>query len=306
MKTLFLLCFFLILIGNASAKEKLTEKCEGFCVGEKLKIGTYQYPQPSQIIINGKKKKNPKWMITRSASKPKSPCIIFDSYIERAIPRKVKKKDFDKYMEDFRKGNEIFGASYNINSCRPCPAGMKPKKNNKTGYCPINMISLGIWYKNGFDKGYYPSEIIDFSKIGLGRDSNFDILTNLPNANNQVVYEYISFPMSIKKEVEFIRFKDKASGNLFYVYTFYTYKTAAKNQIRKQTQMDHVKDQRLIDFLDGYIEKMQRTYATVWDKNNKNFEDTSKLYGLIPNDNELSNFSNSFKEIASFHIQNRQ
>ena len=146
----------------------------------------------------------------------------------------------------------------------------------------------------------------NFSQIGLGRDGSFDILTDLPNANNQVVYEYITFPMSLKKDVEFIRFKDKESGNLFYVYTFYTYKTAAKNQVRKQSQMDYVKDQRLIDFLDNYIEKIQSTYSSVWDKNNKNFEDTSKLYDLIPNDNELSNFSNSFKEIASFHIQNRQ
>ncbi len=306
MRILLFFTFFLTLLSNVTAKEKYTEKCDGFCIGEKLEIGTYQYPQPSQIIINGKKKKNPKWMITRSASKPKSPCIVFDSYLERAIPRKIKKKDFDKYMKDFREGNEIFGASYNINSCRPCPAGMKPSKKDKTGYCPINMISLGVWYKTGFDKGYYPPEMANFSQIGLGRDGSFDILTDLPNANNQVVYEYITFPMSLKKDVEFIRFKDKESGNLFYVYTFYTYKTAAKNQVRKQSQMDYVKDQRLIDFLDNYIEKIQSTYSSVWDKNNKNFEDTSKLYDLIPNDNELSNFSNSFKEIASFHIQNRQ
>ena len=106
--------------------------------------------------------------------------------------------------------------------------------------------------------------------------------------------------------MEFIRFKDKASGNLFYVYSFYTYKTAAKNQIRKQTQMDYVKDQRLIDYLDEYIKKTQLNFSSVFDENNQNFKDVSMLYDLIPNDNELNNFNNSFKEIGSFHIQNRQ
>ena len=305
MKALLFFTLFLTLLSNANAKEKLTEKCDGFCIGEKLEIGTYQYPQPSQIIINGKKKKNPKWMITRSASKPKSPCIIFDSYLERAIPRKIKKKDFDKYMKDFREGNEIFGASYNIHACMPCPAGMKRTKNDKTGFCPVNMISLGVWYKTGFDKGYYPPEMIDFSKIGLGRDSNFDILTNLPNANNQVVLEYLVFPTSPKKEVEFLRFKDKSSGKLFFAYTIYTYKTAGRKQISKQSQMDYVTDQRLIEYLEEYIERLQTTFASVWDEKNKNYKDSSKLYDLIPNDNELERFENSFPEIKTFHIQSR-
>ena len=306
MKILLILFCFLFFLTNANSKEKFTEKCDGFCIGEKLTFEGHGYPQPSQVIINGKKKKRPKWVLARSASKPKSPCIIFDSFIERAIPKTFKKNETEKNMEDYRKGTEIFGASYSVNACRPCPAGMKPSKRDKTGYCPITMSSLVIMYKTGFDKGYYPPEMVDFSQIGLGRDESFDILTNLPNANNQVVIESIVFPMSLKKEVEFIRFKDKASGNLFYVYSFYTYKTAAKNQIRKQTQMDYVKDQRLIDYLDEYIKKTQLNFSSVFDKNNQNFEDVSKLYDLIPNDNELNNFNNSFKEIGSFHIQNRQ
>ncbi len=303
MKLLIFILFFSFFLNNAFTKDK----CDGFCTGEELEIGIYAYPQPSEIIINGKKKKNPKWMITRSASKPKSPCIIFDSYLERAIPRKIKKKDFEKYMKDFREGNEIFGASYNINSCRPCPAGMKPsKKYKKTGYCTINMINMGVWYKTGFEKGYYPPEMADFSQMGVGRDGSFDVLTDLPNANNQVVYEFLKFPMSFKKEVEFIRFKEKATGNLFYIYSIYTYKTSAKNQIKKQTQHQYVEDPKLINYLDEYIEYMQKTYSSVWDKKHENYNQVSKLYDLIPDDNELKKFESSFPEVKTFHIQNRQ
>ena len=306
MKILLFLSIFFVLIGNTHSKEKFTEKCDGFCVGEKLKIEAAQYPEPTQIFVNGKKKKAPMWTITRAVRKPKSVCIVFDSYLNRVIPKEFKKNETEKNMKDFREGTEIFSVTYNINACRPCPAGMKPSKRDKTGYCNIEMFSLAVLYKNGFDKGYLPPDMADFSQLGVGRDVSFDIATNLPNANNQVVYEYLTFPVSLKKDLIVIRFKDKESNNLYYVYSYHTYKTTAKNQVRKQTQMDYVKDQNLIEFLDEYLEKIQKTFSSVWDKRHKNFENISKLYELIPNENELKVIENSFEEVVAFHIQNRQ
>ena len=57
MKILLFLSIFFVLIGNTHSKEKFTEKCDGFCVGEKLKVEAAQYPEPTQIFVNGKKKK---------------------------------------------------------------------------------------------------------------------------------------------------------------------------------------------------------------------------------------------------------
>ncbi len=307
MKTILTIIFFLFSTIAVLGNEKL-KKCDGFCEGEELEITVAAYPQPSYRVIDGKRKKSPKWMIARVAQQPDSPCIIFDSFIERAIPRKVKKKDFDKYMEDFRTGNEIFQTMYSINSCIPCPAGKKPdKKYKKTGYCVLPMITLFVMYKTGWDKGYFPPETADFSILGIGgRDTNFDILNNLPNANDKVVFEILTFPTSLKDELEIARYKDKSTGKLDWIYHFNTYKTAARNQIRKQTEWQYVNDTNLTNYLNSYVEKTQKIYSSVFNKGSENYKKTSKLYELIPTDNDLKNFNQSFKKVATYHVQNRQ
>ena len=300
-----LLIFFILIFSSTSAytKEKFNEKCDGFCEGENLKIETHAYPQPSYRIINGKKKKSPMWVITRAARKENSLCIPFDSYINRVVPRKLKKKDFEKHMEDYRQGTDIFETTYSINSCRPCPAGMKSP--NKTGYCTITMIFLQVMYKTGWDKGYYDPNTIDFTGLGLGRDYSPDVLVNLSEAIDKIALEYLNFPVSMKKDLSILRFKDKATDEIYYAYSYLTYKTSAKVQVRKETQMQMLQDQNLINYLDDYIENMQSTYTAVFDPRNNDYKNISKLYELIPSDEELDLFKSSFKDVATFHIQNR-
>ena len=259
MRVLVIFFIFLFSICNVNAKEKFTEKCDGYCEGENLKFEARQYPSKFENAF-GKKSKKPLWTIARAVRKPNSTCMIFDSFIERAVPIKVKKKDKEKYMKDFRSGNDIISANYSINSCRPCPAGVKASKHDKTGYCTIEMIKLDVMYKNGFDKKYFPPDMIDMSVVSFERDETFDILTDLPNANNQVVMEIFNFSLSLKKDVEIVRIKEKGTGNFYYFYSFFTYKTASKQQIKKVSERQFIQDQNLIDFLNDYM-KTDNTFG---------------------------------------------
>ena len=303
MKFLLSFLFFLFFFSNAFSKEKFTEKCDGFCEGENLKIEMAAYPQPSYRIINGKRKKSPMWVQVRAVRKPQSLCIPFDSYISRAIPLKLKKKDFDKYMDDFRKGSEIFEASYNINACRPCPPGIKSK--TKTGYCTVPMIILSTRHKTGWDKGYFDPNEFDLSLIGFGRDYSSDKLVNLSEAINTIAIEILSFPISYKEEIGFMRLKDKETNQLVYLYSYTTYKTAAREQVTKQTELQMILEQNLTNYLSSYIENIQSVFTSVFDKRSEDFKNISKLYELIPTDDDLSFFKNNFEKVSTFHTQNR-
>lgn len=303
MKFLLSFLFFLIFSSNTFSKEKFTEKCDGYCEGENLKVEMAQYPQPFPRIINGKRKKGQMWVTVRAVRKPKSLCIPFDSYINRSIPLKLKKKDFEKYMEDFRKGSEIFETSYNINACRPCPPGIKP--SDKTGYCTVPMILLSTMHKTGWDKGYFDPDSFDLSQIAFGRDYSLDKFVNLSEAVKTIALETLIFTISHREQLSFMRIKDKSTNQLVHAYTYTTFKTAAREQVTKATQYEMVLDQNLISYIDSYIEKIQSVYASVFDKRSEDFKNISKLYELIPNDDDLRLFENNFERVSTFHTQNR-
>tara|TARA_B100000989_G_scaffold173678_1_gene130234 strand:+ start:39 stop:986 length:948 start_codon:yes stop_codon:yes gene_type:complete len=304
--------FFLFFSNNTFSKEKYTEKCDGFCEGEILEFLTKEYHMPIETM--NKKKIGYSWVQARGVKKPNSTCLIFNSFVNRALPNEivkgtVKEKDFNKYMEDFKKGTEIYSVSYSINSCRPCPIGMKPNKKDKTGYCTIPMIGLTVWYAKAWEIGFIPQGFVDIKQVGIGREKTFDPLANLPEANSQVVVEMIDIPISYKKDLEILRIKDKATGILIYGYRFYTYKTAAKVQEKSISEFrqlgEHQDDFELINFLSKYINDVQMDFSLVYDKNHPYFHDKSKLYDLIFDDNDLSKFEKKFNDVKIFHIQNR-
>ena len=313
--------FFLLFFTNLNAEKvykiygepqtgKVTEKCNGFCEGEKLNLTIASSVQKTKRIINGKKKTAPKWVEYRGISVPKTACIPFLSWNERAVPIDVpiikdkKKRDekLQSYMEDFNEGTDMYNAYYEINTCMPCPPGSKSKRN-KSGFCPIPMYSLEVVMKQAYDYGFIEPE--DLSQIKLGRDITGDLDINLKDALNNIVFERLYLSESLKSSIVFIRMIDKASTQRVYYYTTLKYKTAAKQQAIKQDQIQILEDEDLAINLDDLINNIQKNFSEVFNMKGSKFENFSLMYDLIPTSDDIELLKNSFPKVASYHIQNR-
>ena len=229
----FIFFFFLLFSTNLKAEKiykiygeqetgKVSEKCNGFCEGEKLSLTIAGSVQKTKRIINGKKKNAPKWVEYRGINVPKTACVPFLSWNERAIPLKVKKSEMDKYMKDFREGTDMYLSHYEINTCIPCPPKVATSRN-KSGFCPIPMFSLDVVMKQAFDYGFMEPE--DLSQIELGRDMTGDININLKDALKNIVYERLYLSESLKSSIVFVRFIPKELGMPIYVYSRYNTST---------------------------------------------------------------------------------
>lgn len=310
------LIFFFILISTSLKAEKVykiygeqetgkaTEKCNGFCVGEKLNLTIASAVQKTKRIINGKKKTTPKWVEYRGINVPKTACIPFLSWNERAVPLKVKKSEEEKYMKDFKEGTDMYNAYYEINTCMPCPPGGSKSKRNKSGFCPIPMFTLSVIMKQAYDYGFLEPK--DLSSIKIGRVITGDLDINLKNSLNSIVYEELYLSESLKSSLYFIRFLNNPSGERFYFYSRVTYKTPAKQQPIKQDEMQMLLDENLAKDLDGLILDIQKNYSEVFNIKGKNFDNFSLMYDLIPSLDEMKNLKKKFPKAAAYHIQNRQ
>ena len=317
----FIFFFFLLFSTNLKAEKvykiygeqetgKVSEKCNGFCEGEKLSLTIAGSVQKTKRIINGKKKTAPKWVEYRGINVPKTACIPFLSWNERAMPIDVpiikdkKKRDekLESYMKDFNQGTDMYHAYYEINSCIPCPPGVKSKRN-KSGFCPIPMFSLDVVMKQAYDYGFVEPE--DLSQIELGRDMTGDININLKDALKNIVYERLYLSESLKSSIVFVRYIPKELGMPIYVYSRYNYKTAAKEQIIKQDKPDMVTDARLMDFLDNIINNIQKNFYDVSNIKSSKFENFSLMYDLIPSNEDIELLKNKFPKVAAYHIQTR-
>ena len=312
----FIFIFFFILISTSLKAEtvykiygeqetgKTTEKCNGFCEGEKLNLTIASAVQKTKRIINGKKKTAPKWVEYRGINVPKTSCIPFLSWNERAVPIKVKKSKQDQYMKDFREGTDMYNAYYEINSCIPCPPGGSKSKRNKSGFCPIPMYSLEVVMKQAYDYGFLEPE--DLSQVTIGRDITGDLDINLKNALNSIVYERLYLSESLKSSIVFIRMIDKASNQRVYYYTILRYKTAAKQQSIKQDEIQFLDDEDLASNLDDLINNIQKNFSEVFNMKSSKFENFSLMYDLIPSNEDIELLKNNFPKAAAYHIQNRQ
>ena len=310
-----LLIFFFLLISTSLKAEKVykiygeqetgkvTEKCNGFCEGEKLNLTIASAVQKTKRIINGKKKTAPKWVEYRGINVPKTACIPFLSWNERAVPLKVKKSEEEKYMKDFKEGTNMYNAYYEINSCIPCPPGGSKSKRNKSGFCPIPMYSLEVVMKQAYDYGFLEPE--DLSQVTIGRDITGDLDINLKNALNSIVYERLYLSESLKSSIVFIRMIDKASSQRVYFYTTLKYKTASKQQPIKQDEMQFLDDEDLASNLDDLINNIQKNFSEVFNMKGSKFENFSLMYDLIPSDEDIELLKNNFPKAAAYHIQTR-
>ena len=309
-----ILLFFLLLFSTNLKAEKIykiygeqevgkaKEKCTGFCEGEKLNLTIASAVQKTKRIINGKKKTAPKWVEYRGINVPKTACVPFLSWNERAVPIKVKKSKQKEYMDDFRQGTDMYNAHYEINTCMPCPPKVK-SSNNKSGFCAVPMYSLDVVMKPAFDYGFLPPE--DLSTTKIGRDITGDLAINLKKALNSIVYERLYLSESLKSNIIFQRVIDKASGQRVFVYTTLGYKTAAKQQVIKQDRVQTLNDENLAKNLDELIHNIQKNFSEVFNMKGSNFENFSLLYNLIPSNNDIELLKQNFPKAATFHIQTR-
>lgn len=313
--------FFLLFSTNLKAEKvykiygeqetgKVSEKCNGFCEGEKLNLTIASAVQKTKRIINGKKKTAPKWVEYRGINVPKTACIPFLSWNERAVPIDVpiikdKKKRDEKlksYMKDFNQGTDMYNAYYEINSCIPCPPGVKSKRN-KSGFCPIPMYSLEVVMKQAYDYGFLEPE--DLSQVKLGRDITGDLDINLKDALKNIVYERLYLSESLKSSIVFVRMIDKASNQRVYFYTTLKYKTASKQQPIKQEEMQFLDDEDLASNLDDLINNIQKNFSEVFNMKGSKFEKFSLMYDLIPSNDDIDLLKNNFPKAAAYHIQTR-
>lgn len=310
----FIFFFFLLFSTNLSAEKvykiygepetgKVTEKCNGFCEGEKLNMHIASAVQKTKRIINGKKKTAPKWVEYRGINVANTACIPFLSWNERAVPLKVKKSEQEKYMKDFREGTNMYNAYYEINSCIPCPPGASKAKRNKSGFCPIPMYSLEVIMKQAYDYGFVEPE--DLSQVKLGRDITGDLDINLKDALDSIVYERLYLSESLKSSIVFIRMIDKASNQRVYYYTILKYKTAAKQQPIKQDEIQFLDDENLANNLDNLINSIQKNFSEVFNMKGSKFENFNLMYDLIPSNEDIELLKDNFPKAAAYHIQNR-
>ena len=129
----FILIIFLSLFCFEIKADTFTEKCVGYCKGEIYDYNKHEGPYTAYRFKKGKLKKAPIWNIYRGLTVNKTVCTPFLSWVSRSIPIKVKKKDREKYLKDFREGTDIYQSHYEINSCMPCPPNLATK-NNKSGF----------------------------------------------------------------------------------------------------------------------------------------------------------------------------
>ena len=310
-----LLIFFFVLISTSLKAEKvykiygeqetgkITEKCNGFCEGEKLNLTIASSVQKTKRIIKGKKKTAPKWVEYRGINVPKTACIPFLSWNERIVPMEGEKIESGKMMSDYRDGTSMYNAHYEINSCIPCPPGGSKSKKNKSGFCSIPMLSLNVIMKQAYDYGFF--EPIDLSDIKLGRDLTGDLDINLKNALNNIVIERLFISESLKTSLVFLRFIDKATNQRIYLYTTTKYKTAAKQQPIKEDQMQFLDDENLSVFLDEIIDNIQTNFSEVFNMKGSQFENFSLMYDLIPSIEDIKLLKNNFPKAAAYHIQTR-
>ena len=282
--------------------DTIKEKCLGFCEGEKLKLTIAASVQKTKRIINGKRKNAPKWVTYNGIHVPKTACIPFLSWHERIIPIKWKKSEQEKYMMDFKEGTDMYNAHYEINTCMPCPPKVKSKRN-KSGFCAVPMFYLDIVFKQAFDFGFL--EPTDLSVYKIGREITGDIGINLKNALSGIVYEQLTLAESLKSDIAFLRFIEKTSNERFYAYFRITYKTTAKQQAIKMTDRQLLMDEDLAIYLDDFIYNFQKSYSEVFNMKGKDFENFSKLYDLIPTNEDINLLKKNFPKAVKFHIQTR-
>ena len=317
----FIFFFFLLFSTNLKAEKvykiygeqetgKVSEKCNGFCEGEKLNLTIASAVQKTKRIINGKKKTAPKWVEYRGINVPKTACIPFLSWNERAIPidvpvikdKKKRAEKLESYMKDFNQGTDMYNAYYEINSCMPCPPGYKTKRN-KSGFCPIPMYSLEVVMKQAYDYGFIEFE--DLSQVKLGRDITGDLDINLKDALKNIVYERLYLSEGLKSNIVFIRMIDKASNQRVYYYTTLKYKTASKQQPIKQEEVQFLDDEDLASNLDDMINNIQKNFSEVFNMKGSKFENFSLMYDLIPSNEDIELLKNNFPKAAAYHIQTR-
>lgn len=306
----YILVIFLILFCFDANAKKITKKCEGYCEGSIYDFNAYAGPQEGYRVKKGKLKKVPIWSIYRGLTADGTVCTPFLSWISRSIPEKVKKKDMEKYLKDFRQGTDIYQSHYEINSCMPCPPNVATK-NNKSGFCPLPMFQLDVFFKDAFDLGYV--EKMPYDELILGRDITGDLGINLKNSLKNIVMEQLVISTSTKEELVLYRLvpkmldentpnKDKIG---YYLYNFATYKTAAKQQQIKRTDNQVLMDTELMEYLDEYINEIQKKFSEVLYSKGNNFKKYKELYKLIPSKDDMEIYSNSFIKVKEYHIQTR-
>ena len=283
-------------------KGPFKEKCNGFCEDTELNTHIASAVQKTVRIINGKKKKAPKWVEYRGATAVNTACIPFLSWNERAVPIKVKKSEYEKYMKAFREGTDMYNAYYEINSCIPCPPNVK-SKSNKSGFCPIPMFTLTVVMKQAYEYGFV--EPMDLSQINIGREITGDTGINFKNSLAGIVFEQLTLSETFKSNLILTRYFDKPSGRRYYIYNVVTYKTAAKQQAIKATEQQFLEDQDLEIYLDTFIDNFQKNFSEVFNIKGKNFKKYDQLYQLIPSEKNIGVIKNSFPKAAKFYIQNR-
>ena len=297
--------------------DTFTKKCVGYCEGNVYDSNVSETLSKAPRFEKGKFKNVPIWNIYRGLTVTNTVCTPFLSWISRSIPKKIKKKDREKYLKDFHEGTEIFTSHYEINSCMPCPPNIATK-NNKSGFCPIPMFQLDVFFKDAFDLGYLGEELKNFpyNEVIVGRELTGDIQINLKNSLKNIVMENLRISTSLKEELVLVRLvpkmldentqnKDKTG---YYVYSYRTYKTAAKQNVIKETQQEILMDYELMEYLDKFIFEIQQKFSetlysilSVGDNSRKYVE----LYQLIPTSKEMEIYSNSFIKVKEFHIQTR-
>ena len=138
----------------------------------------------------------------------------------------------------------------------------------------------------------------------IGRENTGDVNINLKDSLKNIYMELLVIPETKKTDVLFLRVIEKG-GLRSWLYSRQNFKTASKQQLIKETQSQYVDDERLADYLDELIFKMQNNFSKVFDLKGKNFNNIDLLYDIIPKDDEIDLFSLSFEKIKNFHIQTR-
>ena len=308
-----LIFFFLLFSTNSNAQKiykiygdppnkKTTEYCTGFCTNETQNVHIAESVQKKKRVVNGKKKNTPTWIEFRGTNAGDTACTTFISWNERIVPLKMKRSEKDKYIKDFKEGKTMLHSHYEINTCRPCPPKTADKRN-KSGFCPLPAFTLDVFFKQAIDYGF-GEPLFPLNVVEIGRENTGDVNINLKDSLKNIYMELLVIPETKKTDVLFLRVIEKG-GLRSWLYSRQNFKTASKQQLIKETQSQYVDDERLADYLDELIFKMQNNFSKVFDLKGKNFNNIDLLYDIIPKDDEIDLFSLSFEKIKNFHIQTR-
>ena len=290
-----LVIFFIFLFSTITKSEEVI--CKGFCENEEYIFAPSIVKSKSHFLTNGKWKKIKSKTIHRGVSIKNSSCLPFYSYIE------LRPNLWDK-----KKVVEAFYSHYAINACGPCTdelMGIK-RANPKHSFCSLPLYSLNVYHGVKEGIAVFPAEgdeIKKSIKVGREKDVTRTLLENYLLSNT--VMEEIILSTSSKTDITFFRIITKDTNEYAFGFFKSEYKTAAKQQIIKQSDNYQLLDEETIKFLENFIDSMQSTFTNTFLNNHKDFFSKQALLNLLPDIKMIKMFENYTQGIAEHHIQRR-